>query len=246
VAAIRCSFRGGEVITELKRIPFSGLEGLKAGNSWRGAAVLLGIILLVQGFFSPGILILAAVGLWSFVHMAGKYWRIIYRRAKAQRLLKRGQWEEALPWAEPVTAGSNSWWQFVGAYCAAGHWDLARRWLEELEPGEERDFLLAVTYLALKQPGAALEYCPPRPQGRWQTVAAEASFQQGEWARVVTGLRAAGSGDEKIEHAWLRGASYYFLKEYKSAVKLLRQVVRLGGNDYGNAGQLLEQASAHL
>ncbi|HOC06098.1 MAG TPA: hypothetical protein PKN71_02140 [Bacillota bacterium] len=246
MAAIRCSFRGGEVKTELKRIPFSELEGLKAGNSWRGAAVLLGIILLALGLSAPGLLVLASVGLWSFVHMASKNWRKIYRRAKALRVLKRGQWEEALRWVEPVTAGSKLWWQFVGAYFAGGHWDLARQWLEELEPDEERNFLLAVTYLAVKRPGAALEFCPPRPQGRWQTVAAEAYFQQGEWARVATGLRAAGSGDEKIEHAWLRGASYYYLKEYKSAVKLLRQVVQLGGKDYGNAGRLLEQALAHL
>lgn len=245
MAAIRCRFRGGSVEAEIKSMPFSGLEGLPAGNSWRGLGMLLGIVLLLRGLFAPGVLVLVAVGLWSFVHMAAKNWRKVYRRVKALRLLKKGQWEEALHLAEPI-AGSKLWWQFVGAFFAGGHWDLARQWLEELEPEEERNYLLAVALLAQRQPEAALEWCPSRPKGRWQTLAAEAYFQQGKWERVVTGLRTGGGGEEKTEYTWLRGASYYHLKEYKPAVRLLRQVVDLGGRDYGNAGHLLEQALVRL
>lgn len=246
MASIRCRFRGGDVEAEVKRLPFSMLDGLTQGNSWRGALLLVGIILLMRGMFTPGIMVLATVGAWSFIHMAIRNWHQLYRRAKARGFLKRGQWEEALNCSGPLIPGSKLWWQFVGAFFARTLWDLALQWLEKLEPGEERDYLLAVALLGQREPKAALQYCPPRPQGKWQTVAAEAYFQQGEWKMVVAGLRIPGGGENKLEHAWLRGASYYYLKEFKPAVKLLRQVVNLGGGDYGNANHLLERALARL
>jgi hypothetical protein len=178
--------------------------------------------------------------------MAIKNWCQLYKRAKATGSLKRGKWEEALHYAGPLAPGSKFWWQFVGVFFAGSHWELARQWLEELGPGEERDFLLAVALLGQREPKAALHYCPSRPQGTWRTVAAEAYFQQRDWKMVLTGLRSPGNGKNKLEHAWLRGASYYYLKEYKPAIRLLRQVVDQGGSDYGKANQLLERALARL
>lgn len=246
MVSIRCSFRGGEVEAKTNRFSMLGQEGLAKGNSWRGALLLLGIVMLFLGQFIPGAIVLVSVGLWSFISMAIKNWQQLYRRAQASGLLKRGKWEEALHRAGPLAPGSKFWWQFVGVFFARSYWDLARKWLEELGPGEERDYFLAIALLGQREPKAALHYCPPRPRGKWQTVTAEAYFQQGKWKTVLEGLRSPGDGKDKLEHAWLRGVSYYYLKEYKAAVKLLGRVVDLGGKDYGNANQLFESALARL
>lgn len=242
---IRCSFRAGEIEAKAKKTRFPGLEGLYVGSSWRGIMLTAAIIMFVRGLLLPGAVVLAAAALWSLIAMAARNWQELYARNQALALLGRGCWEEALAVADPLEAGSKLWWQFLGIFFQKGSWDRAREWLQELEAGEERDFLLAAALLGLEKPTEALELCPPRPQGRWQTLKAEALFQQGEWKKLLGVLRYS-AGRDKLEHAWLKGASYYYLKQYKPAVKLLQLVVEQGGADYGNAALLLDRALARV
>lgn len=245
MAYIRCSFRAGKIEAQVIKPRFPGLEGLYMGSSWRGIMLTAAIILIVRGLYIPGAIVLATAGLWSLIAMASRNWQELYARHQALALLGRGRWEEALAAAEPLEAGSKLWWQFLGLFCQMSSWDMARQWLEELEGGEERNFLLASALLGQEKPAEALQFCPPRPQGRWQTLKAEALFQQGDWRKLLAVLQSP-AGSDKLEHAWLRGASYYHLKQYKPAVKLLQQVVEQGGADYGDAALLLDRALARI
>jgi len=245
VAYILCSFRAGKIEAQAKKPRFPGLEGLYMGNGWRGILLTAAVILYVRDLVIPGVIVLVAAGLWSLIDMAVRNWRELYARHNTLRLLRQGRWEQALEVAGPLGAGSKLWWQFLGIFLQSGSWDKARQWLEEHEAGEERDFLLAAVLLGQEKPADALRLCPPRPQGPWQTLKAEALFQQGEWKKLLAVLRSSTRGD-KLEHDWLRGASYYYLKQYKPAAKLLHQVVERGGADYGNAAQLLDRALARV
>ena len=242
MAHIRCSFRAGKVDVQLKSQWSLGLEGLARGNGWRGIVLTLAIVMWVRGLLAPGIILMAAAGIWSFVAMAARNWTELCSRNRVLLLINRGRWEDALELAGPLRAGSKLWGQFLGFLMQKGSWGMAQQWLEELKAGEERDYLLAVTLLGQDKPAQALRLCPSRPQGQWQTLKAEGYFQQGEWKKVLAALRSAPAGSEQPEHAWLRGASYFYLEQYKLAVKLLRQVAEQGDADYGDASLLLDRA----
>lgn len=242
MAHIRSSFRAGKVDVQVKSGWSLGLEGLARGNVWRGILLTLAIVMWVRGLLAPGLIMLAVAGIWSFVAMAARNWTELCSRNRVLLLIKRGRWEEALELAGPLRAGSKLWWQFLGYLMQKGSLDMAQQWLEALKAGEERDYLLAVTLLGQEKPTDALRLCPSRPQGQWQTIKAEGFFQQREWKKVLAALRSAPVGSEQPEHAWLRGTSYFYLEQYKPAVKLLRQAVEQGGADYGDAALLLDRA----
>lgn len=242
MAHIRCSFRAGKIESQVKSTWSLGLEGLARGNGWRGGLLMLALIMWVRGLLAPALIVLAAAGLWSMVALAVRNWTELCSRNRALLLIRRERWEEALEHAGLLRAGSELWWQFLGFLLQRGSWDTAQQWLEELKAGEERDYLLAVTLLGQEKPLDALRLCPARPKGQWQTIKAQVFFQQGEWKKVLAALRSAPVSNEQPEHAWLRGASYYYLEQYKPAAKLLRQVVEQAGADYGDAALLLDGA----
>ena len=241
---IRCSFRGGVIEAKAKTSTLPDLKGMRVGNTWRGILIWLSVLLFIRGYHVPGGITLTVAGLWSMTAMIRGNGRELYKRNRAMALLRKGSLEEALAIIEQPEPGSKLWWQLLGRYFYEESWVKAGQLLNQLK-GEERDFLLAVALLGQGKAANALGLCPPRPRGSWKTLKAEVYFQQEEWKKLL-GMVAYGEGKDKLEHIWLRGVSHYHLKQYKSAIRLLRRVVSKGGPDYGGAALLIERILSQI
>ena len=197
--------------------PASLPRKLPLGNGWRGwCSSGLGLLLYLENW-ELSLLTLALAVFWSLLAGIIIKWRRILVRQRVLLLLRRGMVSEALAlWGEPEP-GSLVWWRHLIALFKAGDWREATRRLEAVEAGKERDYLLAAAYLGQNLPVRALALCPPKPQGKWRLLKAQAYFQLGEWKKVLGVLRGGGRLDENqaLEWAWLKGASYYFLEQYK-------------------------------
>ena len=249
MAGIRCSFKAGNIITEdSTKIGIWG-EMRLLGNGWRGLLVVTGAVLWIYGLWELGLVLLALSILWSLVEMFFKRWKQIYRRQKVLQALRLGRIEEALELGPEPEPGTQIWWRLLSILFKQNQWNQAAQWLEQLKAGNERDYLLAIARLGQNRPVEALELCPPRAEGPWRTLKAEALFKAEEWRKVLGQLRGStfrSSKTDGLEYAWLKGGSYYYLEQYKPAVKLLRQVVEQGGDEYAGAANWLRIAITKL
>lgn len=242
------SFRAGKIVASSVKTKAWPDQPL-LGNFWRGFLIVSGMILLLKGLWTLAAIVFSAALVWSLIENALRNWQAIYLRQKTLRCLDLGRGEEALALCSTPNPGTRIWWRFLELFFSLQRWQLASEWLEKLEAGKERDFLLAVTKLGLNRPAEALSLCPARPDGAWLILKAEALFQLQEWNKVLGFMRGSagrGRGPEQLEIAWLKGGSYFFLSQYKPAVKLLRQVAEQGGDEYKSAGDWLLQALAKI
>lgn len=242
----RTSFRAGNVVTEAGRFRFKTEFAL--GNGWRGILVGTGIVLLVKGLWELGLISLGFAGLWSCIEQTLRSWRKTVLQEKAIILMKEDKIEEVLEICGIPEPGSSLWWMVLSIFFKKERWSEAAKWLEELDEGNERDYLMAVARIGGKQPQKALLLCPTKAEGDWLTVKTEALFQMQEWEQVLALLRRSSPGrvhgSQDVEHVWLKGGCYYFLGRYKSAARLLGYVSRHGGADYGSTGVWLQDAAA--
>lgn len=242
---IRCSFVGGKILIQARKQYLPQLGGVRLGSPWRGLLLMGAAALFARGMIVPGAVPLVAAGVWSIACMTASNWRGVLGRSRAIALLERGDYEGACGAAGPLRAGSGLWWNFIAFLCQLEQWDTVQEWLAELAGDDSRDYLLALALLGQGQPAAALGRCPPRPKEPWLTLKAEALFKMGEWKKVL-GMLPGATGKDKLEHTWLKGVSYYRLGQYKAAVKVLRLLVRQGGEEYGDAAQFLAQAETRV
>lgn len=241
MAYIRCEFRGGEILVPEQGRLFLEFGGLEEGSCLRGALLLTAALLLVRSYWLPAAVLFAAATLWSVLAMAIKNWRQVRGRCRARNLLRRG--EDAEEVRQYIRVGGRLWRWRLGLLCRKKCWKAVGEELEALPDGEEKKFLLAVALLGQGQARQALALCPPRPEEEWLTLKAEILFQLEEWNKLLRMLGPAG-GKDKLERTWLKGVSYYRMKQYKPAARLLSLVVRQGGPEYGDAALLLERALA--
>lgn len=247
VANIHCSFRGGKIhVSETRRI--AGQRKLRLlGSGWRGVVFMAAATLLYLELWELGLLILAGALLWSLVAGAIKKWRRILTQQRVLLLLRQGRVDLALTMSGEPEPLSLIWWQHLYSLFREGEWSKATRYLETIEGEKERDYLLALAYLGQNMPTRALALCPPRPQEKWQLLKAQAHFQLHEWKKVLSTLR-GGKLDaaQVVECNWLKGGSYYYLGQYKPAVKLLRQVLEQQQEAYAEAEVWLQIALTKL
>lgn len=248
MANLVCSFKAGKIyVDEPRRI--SARRGLRIqGDGWRGLLLIGALVLFYFELWELSLLVFALALLWSLVVAIVKKWRRILAEQRTLLLLRQGMVSEALALAGEPEQGSLLWWRHLIALCKAGDWQEAARRLEPVEAGKERDYLLAMAYLGQNMPAKALALCPPKPQGEWRLLKAQAYFQLQEWKKVLGVLRGGGrqDGPQALEWAWLKGASYYFLEQYKPAVKLLGQVAAQQQEEYAQAEVWLRDAIAKL
>lgn len=247
MANLDCGFKAGKIyVNEPRRLSLP--RKLPLGNGWRGLVLIGAGVLLYLENWELSLLTFALAVFWSLLAGIIIKWRRILVRQRVLLLLRRGMVSEALAlWGEPEP-GSLVWWRHLIALFKAGDWREATRRLEAVEAGKERDYLLAAAYLGQNLPVRALALCPPKPQGKWRLLKAQAYFQLGEWKKVLGVLRGGGRLDENqaLEWAWLKGASYYFLEQYKPAVKLLGQVAAQKQEAYARSEAWLRDAIAKL
>jgi tetratricopeptide (TPR) repeat protein len=250
MARIRCSFKAGNIIA--KGAPKVGIRGelRLLGNGWRGLLVVAGAVLWIYGLWELGVLLLGHAFIWSFVENIFRRWKHICARQKVLLALRQGRIEDTMELGGEPEQGTQIWWRLLFLLFTQHRWDQAAQWLEQVEKGKERDYLLAIARLGQNRPADALKLCPPRAEGEWRTLKTEALFKAGEWQKVVGQLRGSSlrgkNKAEALENAWLKGGSYYHLGQYKPAVKLLRQVVEQGGGDYPEAQDWLRTAITKL
>lgn len=216
------------------------------GNGWRGGMLLTAIVLLYLELWELGLVALALALLWCLVVGIVKNWRRIVAEQRVFLLLRQGKVDHALAMSGEPEPQSLIWWRHLSSLCRAGQWSEATRRLEVVEGGAEREYLLAVAYLGQDMPTKALALCPPRSQGKWQLIKAQAYFQLQEWKKVLSTLRGGGLPGEDLECNWLKGGSYYFLEQYKPAVKLLRIVSEQRQEEYASADLWLQNALTRL
>lgn len=245
---MRITFRAGKVITESTG-KLRGKRKLNLGNGWRGVLVITGVVLLARGLGMLGAIILGLAALWSIIENALRHWRTIYIRQRALTYLKRGLIQEALDLTGTPEPSSELWWCLLAELFKQLRWQEAAAKLEEIPQSEQRAYLMAITKLGQNQPREALSLCPPSSDGRWKTLRAEAYFQMKEWQKVLGVLRGKESSAaraEQMEHAWLKGGSYFFLNQLKPAIKLLRTVADKGGEGFESAEEWLREAAAKV
>lgn len=219
------------------------------GNGWRGILVLSTAMMWIYGLWELGAILLGFALIWSVIETALKRSKEMVVRQQVLRALREGDTELALMLCGKPEPNTALWWRLLGLHLKQGRWKEAETWLEELEAGEEKKYLLAIIKLGQLRGKEALALCPARVDGKWRIVKAEALFIEQQWQQVLNLLRGRSTkerGWERIEHAWLKGGSYFFLGQYKPAIRLLKQVVDQTGDDYGPALDWLQRAMAKL
>jgi len=249
MARIRCSFKAGKIISEgATSMGFKG-ELRLLGNGWRGLLIIAAAILWVYGLRDLGLIVMGIACIWSLVESIFRRWRRVCLRQKVLLVLGQGKIDEALEIAGEPEPYSGVWWRMLLLLFQQNRWDEAARWIDETDLGKERDYLLAVVRLGQGRPDLAFDLCPSKPQGEWLILKVQALFKMQEWHKVLGLLRGSSlrsNSVERLEQYWLKGGCYYFLGQFKPAVKLLRQVVEQGGEEYSPALPWLQQAIAKL
>lgn len=245
MAHIRCNFVGGKVAVELGSLGSLALKGAVLGNTWRGAILLAAACLAVLGYHNPALLLFTGSALWSLISVTRRNRRNLCVERRVIKLLEQGKLAEAEQVAGELLGGGKLWWRFLATYFSAARWEAAARLLAGHKAGEERDYLLVVATLGLARFEEAGRMCPAKMTEDWRLLKAEILLQQTEWQKVLGVLRAY-SGKNKLESTWLKGVSYYHLGQFKLAKRLLQQVVKRGGPDYGEAANLLSSAQARI
>jgi tetratricopeptide (TPR) repeat protein len=248
MAHIRCSFKGGKI----DPIRLSG--GVKGeysflGSGWRGVLIVFAAILCLYGLWELGLIAFGLACIWSLGENILKKWRQVYTGQRVLHALSKGKVDEALSIGGEPGPDTVLWWNLLFALFQQQRWQEAVQWLDDLGEGEKRDYLLGVAKLGLNRPEETLRLAPPKSEGAWRMLKAQALFQMQEWQKVLSLLRGSsltGRGADYLEQIWLKGGSYFFLGEHKSAAHLLRQVVERGGEDYFLAQTWLQEAQEKL
>lgn len=245
MAYIRCKFVGGKVAVELGSSCRLGLKGAVSGNVWRGIILVISAILVALGYRNPALILFFGSMLWSMVSVTRRNWRKLFIDRQVLKLLACRRLAEAQLVAGELATGSKLWWRFLAAYFTTAQWEAAAKLLKGHKAGNQRDYLLAIALLGLAKPEEAVKMCPPKPMENWRLLKAEIYFQQNDWQKVLGVLRVY-PGKNNLEITWLKGVSYYHLGQYKLARRLLRQVVKQVGPDYGEAAEILKGAQARI
>lgn len=244
MAKLQCSFRGGKIVPMFQESWSWPVQAPLLGNGWRGLSVVIGVVLLVYGLWPLGVIFLGLAVLWGVVVLAVGNWRQVYRGQRAVLVLDRDV-EEALSIGGEPHPNTGFYWRLLKHLFQQQRWEDVLARLTVLEEGEDREYLEAVASLGLEQPEIVLASCPPRPQGKWRMLKAQALFQAQRWQDVLITLRGRShrlSPEEFLETNWLKGGSYYNLGQYKPAARILQQVVDQGGEGYPLAQAWLQEA----
>lgn len=250
VPEIICFFKAGKIYVQEPRRFSVPIKVRVLGNGWRGLLLVGGAILWVYGLRELGLIALSLAVLWSLVAGITKKWRRIFKHQRVLLLLRRGQVQQALALSGEMEPGSLIWWRYLHLLFREQRWSEAVGVLTGTEAGLVKDcgYFLAVAHLGGHKPNQALALCPLRPEGQWRILKAEALFQLQEWQKVLNVLRGRErSGKSRdLEHTWLKGGSYYYLKQYKPALKLFRRLAESGDEAYRHVELWLKDALTKL
>ncbi|MTI95580.1 MAG: hypothetical protein FH749_08840 [Firmicutes bacterium] len=234
-----CSFRGGVMKVSYTPRKFNGFRPALLGNRYRGLMIITAAGLWVWDYILFAGLVLALTLAWSLFASARGQWR---RQLSKQRLLQMAA-RGAAP--EEGTDDPIIIWQYVGAALSGEYWLSAISWLERLPDSEERDYWLAVAWMGKGDYQAVLQMCPARPDIRWLALKVQALYRLEAGKKLLLALRSARQlrVDKRTSDEWiyLRGAGYYFMKDFKPARNLLAGIVKKHGADYGRATEMLAE-----